>query len=45
MSAYVLRGVLQIGFECYLNIILKRDAPSTGQLKLLFTGPLKKEVM
>lgn len=44
-SAYVFRGVPQIGFECHLNIALKRYAPLSGQLKLLFTGPLKKEIM
>lgn len=37
--------VLQIGLECYLKIILKRYAALTGQLKLLFTGLLKKELM
>lgn len=40
---HVLRGALR-GFECHLNIILKRYAPLTGKLNLLLTEFSIKEI-
>lgn len=40
----VLRGVLQIGFECNLNTILKRNDPLSGKLNSLLSGFLIKEI-
>lgn len=43
-KAICTQRLLQIGFECHLNIILKRNASLTGKLDLLLTGFLIKEI-
>lgn len=42
-SAYVLRGVLQIGFECYLNTILKIDCSFDWKVKSIVHWALEKK--